>query len=242
MFVPRIRAYVGPMAYSLVLALPVWALGQAQQTEPPPRSQTYEGTAPAQNANFYGGGGGWGGGYHSSTAVEGALQGMSSAISAQGQKNLNDSLALRNVAAAQDAEIDNYVKYTEAKRWRYDTQKQRREQETAERVAKYKDWHAKIAVQTLTPQQFNQASGTVRWPMVCTDKAYDDYRMKLDELFAKRAKYGAISMEEFTDVEKTVDDWRTAIRADQKKYPMSAVKQALSFLNSLTKTLNEQFG
>ncbi len=116
---------LGVLALLLTPALP--ALGQTQ-TEPPPPAPYYPGTGPAENTNVYGGGGGWGGGYHSSTAAGDQLQGMASAISAQGQKNLNDSMAVRNLTAARSAQIDNQVKHTEAYRWR---REQRRSEATA---------------------------------------------------------------------------------------------------------------
>ncbi|MAT72193.1 MAG: hypothetical protein CMJ58_22020 [Planctomycetaceae bacterium] len=240
MLVVRVPAATGLATHVLVLLLAVSAGGQTQ-SEPPPSGPTYQGTAPAQGAPVYAGGG-WGGGYHSSTAAGDALQGMSSAISAQGQKNLNDSLAVRNLTAAASSSIDNQVKYTEAQRWRMDTDNQRREEKNAESIAKARAYNAKFARQPLTPQQYDQTTGTVRWPMLCMDASYADYRNKVDQLLAKRAQYGGISMEEFMEVEKQINAWRTQVRADKDKYPFSAVKQAVSFLNALDFTLNQQFG
>lgn len=262
MLVTRFRAVACFAALQLVITAPDSSWGQTQQPQqtqqaqppqqpqqtqpsqsqpqPPPAGPRYEGSLPAQDTTVYGGG--WGGGYRSSTAAGDALQGMSSAISAQGQKNLNDSLAALNLTAASSASIDNHVKYSQAEMWYSDTIKQRREQEFAESLAKHKAWHEKIAPRDLTPEQFDQTTGTVRWPMLCADPAYSEYRRPIDESLAKRARYGAISMQEFTTMEQSISDWRAAIRADKDKYPMPAVKQALRFLNSLSNSLNEQFG
>ncbi|MDA8745417.1 hypothetical protein N9N28_12355 [Rubripirellula amarantea] len=224
-----------------LLSVPMTASWGQQQ--PPPTAPTYQGSQPAQNSNVYGGGG-WGGGYHSSTAAGDAMQGMSSAISAQGQKNLNDSLALRNLTAARSSSIDNQVKHTEAYRWREDSAKQRQQQQIAEHRAKMEPWLAKKRLQPLTSQQYDRTSGTVHWPMLCADPAYEAYRKRLDELLAKQADYGALSMEEYMEVEKTIKDWRMAITADSKtkNYPADPVGQALRFLLSLNHGLNEQFG
>jgi len=239
MLFARVYAAPGFTSHILVLALAFSVWGQ---TEPPPPSGSgFPVSPPAENANIYAGGG-WGGGYHASTAAEGALQGMSSAISAQGQKNLNDSLAVGNLTAAASASIDNHVKYTQAQRWRMDTNKQRHDQEVAERRAKNASWHAKRLPKPLTTQQYNQASGTVNWPMLCRDPSYNDYRTKIDEFLGKRAKYGGLSMEEFTEVENLNTEWRRTITADRDKYPYAAVKQALQFLVSLHVDMNKQFG
>ncbi|QDT01577.1 hypothetical protein [Adhaeretor mobilis] len=231
-------AHVRSLAIGASLAMAVTAWGQ---TQPPPSAPTYQGSAPAENANVYGGGG-WGGGYHSSTAAGSALQGMSSAISAQGQKNLNDSLAARNLTAAASASIDNHTKYVEAQRWRMDSDKQRQQQEVAERQAKARVFNAKRAPHPLTPQQYDQTTGTVGWPMLCRDASYKSYQEKIDELLVKRAKYGSLQMEEFMAVEEQIKEWVAAITSDKNKYPLPAVKQALSFLHSLHLSLNEQFG
>jgi hypothetical protein len=235
----RIAAYcLGVL--NLAIFTGMSASGQIQG-EPPAAAPTYGGTQPAENTNVYGGGG-WGGGYHSSTAAGDAMQGMSSAISAQGQKNLNDSMALRNLSAARSSSIDNQVKHTQAYRWRSDTAKQRQQQQIAEHDAKEAPWLAKKRLHPLTPQQYDATTGTVNWPMLCSAEAYTSYRTKLNQLFAKRAQSGALSMDEFMEVEKQIKDWRMAITADRAKYPSAAVEQALRFLLSLNHDLNEQFG
>ena len=225
--------------FSLAMMPALWVQAQTQ-TAPPPAAPTYQGTGPAEDTNIYAGGG-WGGGYHSSTAAGSALQGMSSAINAQGQKNLNDSLAARNLTEVRSASIDNQVKHTEAYRWRSDTAKQRQQQQIAELRAKQEPWLAKQRLQPLTPQQYDTTTGTVHWPMLCADPAYTTYRTKLNELLAKRTNM-ALSMEEFMEVEKQIKDWRMAIAADGSKYPSAAVEQAQRFLLSLNHGLNEQFG
>ncbi len=228
------------VAATICIALAQPSDGQTQ-TQPPPPDPVYQGSQPAVNTNVYGGGG-WGGGYHSSTAAGDALQGMGAAISAQGQANLNNSLALRNVEAARSANIDNQVKYTEAYRWRVDSARERQQQQIAEHRAKMEPWLAKKRLKPLTTEQYNPTTGVVQWPMLCRDPAYASYREKLDELLAKRAQYGGLEMSEFVEVEKQIKDFRMAITADRKKYPTKAVDQALRFLLSMHHDLNEQFG
>lgn len=235
------------LAASLLALTSGLAFGQANppatQTSPPPRDQTYQGSEPPSNTNFYGGGG-WGGGYHSSTATGDALQGMGAAISAQGQKNLDDSMAARNMEEAYSRALDNRSKRVETYRWREDSAKQRQQQQMAEHRAEMEPWLEKKRLKALTPQQYDQTTGAVSWPMLCKDPKYKDYREKLDALLVKRATYGGLSMDEYMEVEKLIKDFRMAITADSKKYnyPSPPVDQALRFLLSLNRELNEQFG
>jgi hypothetical protein len=221
--------------------MPSTAPGQTQA--PPPRDATYGGSAPATNTTVVGGGG-WGGGYHSSTAAGDAMQGMASAISAKGEANLNNSMAARNMEEAYSRALDNRAKHIETYRWREDSAKQIQQQQMAEHRAEMEPWLAKQRLQPLTTAQFDQTSGVVEWPKLCLDPRYDKYRNRLNELFQKRSQYGALSMDEFTEVENLIKDWRGAITADSRteNWPSGPVSQALRFLLSLNRELNAQFG
>ncbi|WP_425395441.1 hypothetical protein [Aeoliella sp.] len=213
------------------------------QTQPPPQAPPYAGSEPAQTNTYVGGGwGGYGGGYHSSTAAGDALQGMASAISAQGSKNLNDSLALRNVEEARSANIDNRAKHVEEYRWRKDSAVARQQQQLAEMHAESMKRLEKKRLQPLTVDQYNPTTGVVHWPMLCADPAYKEHREKIDQLLATRAHYGELNMEQFMQLENEIKEFRYAITADRKKYPKPPVDQALRFLLSMHKDLNAQFG
>lgn len=224
-----------------MIALSLTSFSQTQ-TMPPPSGSTYPGAGPAVNTNYYGSG--WGGGYRSSTAYGDALQGMSSAISAQGQKNLNDSMAVRNLTEARSSAIDNQNQYIESYRWRKDSAKARQDAEIAERTRQSAAKREKRKLKPLTVQQYDPTTGVVDWPMLCNDSAYDAYRKRLNELLNKQAMYGGLDMQEFMEVENLIKDWRAAITADSKEkgYPSNVVNQSLRFLLSLNKDLNAQFG
>lgn len=212
------------------------------QQAPPPSGPVYQGSAPATNTNIVGGG--WGGGYHSSTAAGDAMQGMASAISAQGEANLNNSLAARNMEEAYSRALDNRQKHIETYRWREDSARQIQQQQIAEHRAEMEPWLAKQKLQPLSYEQYDQTTGAVEWPKLCLDPRYDQYRNRLNELFQKRAQYGALSMDEFTEVENLIKDWRAAITADSRanNWPSGPVSQSLRFLLSLNRELNAQFG
>ena len=227
---------------SLTVAVLIATVASVWAQEPPPESsQNYPGSQPAVSNNVYGGGG-WGGGYHASTAAEGYLQGMASAIDAQGRANLNNSLAARNMQEAYNRALDNRVKQVDTYRWRRDTALQRQEQEMYERRQKNEKWLAKKRLSPLTPQEFDPATGKVTWPMLLQDPKWDEYRKPLDELLAKRAQYGALSMDEYTTAVDTIKDWRMAVTAVRKEYPYNAVGDALRFLLRLNREVNHDLG
>lgn len=238
-FLPAVnRAWRGSaIAIAIVVGCP--ALAQL----PPEQGQPYQGSEPASSSMFVGGyGGGWGGGYHSSTAAEGYLQGMSSVINAQGQANLNNSMAARNMQEAYNRALDNRVKQVETYRWRRDTALERQRQELSARRQESEARLSKRRLTDLTPNEFDPASGAVNWPALLREPAYDEYRERLDELMAKRAQYGALSMQEYTDAVTTIKDWRMAVTAVRKNYPYNAVGQALRFLLRLDREVDSQMG
>lgn len=235
------------LAVTSLVALGQLASQAPGQTQAPPRTDPpFQGTGPATNTTVVGGGwgGAWGGGYRSSTAAGDAMQGMASAISAQGEANLNNSLAARNLEEAYSRALDNRQKHIETFRWREDSARQIQQQQMAEHRAEMEPWLAKQRLQPLTSAQFDPTSGVVEWPKLCLDPRYDKYRNRLNELFQKRSQYGALSMDEFTEVENLIKDWRGAITADSRteNWPSGPVSQALRFLLSLNRELNAQFG
>lgn len=233
-----IRAWIlAAIAVAFVVGRP--ALAQA----PPEPGQPYQGSEPATSSTFVGGwGGGWGGGYHSSTAAEGYLQGMSSVINAQGQANLNNSMAARNMQEAYNRALDNRVKQVETYRWRRDTALERQREELSARRQQSEARLAKRRLTDLTPSEFDPASGVVNWPALLREPAYDEYRQRLDDLMAKRAQYGALSMQEYTEAVTAIKDWRMAVTAVRKNYPYNAVGQALRFLLRLDREVDSQMG
>ncbi|QDU56278.1 hypothetical protein [Aeoliella mucimassa] len=211
----------------------------------PPSGQPYQGSSPATNNVYAGGGGyggGWGDGYHSSTAAEGYLRGMGAAISAQGQANLNNSMASRNMQESYNRALDNRVKQVDTYRWRRDTAEARQAQEQYERRQKTEQHLAKVKLKNLSDDQFNVATGEIAWPVLLRDSKWDEYRVPLEKLMSKRASYGALDMDEYTQAAKLIKDWRAAITAVKDDYPTTAVSAGLRFLLSLNRELDSMMG
>lgn len=201
-------------------------------------------TSASAQAYYRGGypGYGYGGGYHASTAAEGYARGMAEAVRAQGEKNLNDSRAAINREDARSKYLDNRVKAAETyweRRKVYDKEMaEQRYQEGQRRL----DQRNRVMLKELSPDQFNLTTGAVAWPGLLKDPSYNDFRKPLDELFAKRAQYGALTSDEYLQAKELVRTWRGAVTARKASYPEAALRNALRFLLKLNRELDNNLG
>src|SRR6476661_3942901 len=110
-----------------------------------------------------------------STAAEGYANGMSNVIAAQGQKNLSDSQAAINLTQARSAQIDNQVKSVNAF-WEKNAIYSEHQQQQFADIQKQREFYlSRHALQSLTPEEFDRASGAIIWPRVLEQKQYDQY-------------------------------------------------------------------
>src|SRR3954462_6981175 len=98
-----------------------------------------------------------------STAAEGYANGVSNIISAQGQKNVSDSQAAINLTQARSAQIDNQVKSVNAFWEKNEIYSQHQQQEFSQ-IQKQREFYlSRHGLVSLTPEEFDRASGTVNW-------------------------------------------------------------------------------
>src|SRR4029079_11615040 len=122
-----------------------------------------------------------------STAAEGDANGMANVMQAQGQRNLSNSQAAINLTQARSAQIDNQVKSVNAF-WEKNAIYSEHQQEKFAEIQRQRQFYlARNALASLTPEEFDRASGTVTWPRVLEQKQYDEYRVALDKLLKQRA-------------------------------------------------------
>src|SRR5215216_4829446 len=101
-----------------------------------------------------------------STAAEGYANGMSNVISAQGQRNLSNSQAAINLTEARSSQIDNQVKSVNAF-WEKNAIYSEHQQQKFADIEKQRQFYlSRHALVSLTPEEFDRASGTVNWPKV----------------------------------------------------------------------------
>jgi oligoendopeptidase F len=176
---------------------------------------------------------------NASTAAEGYQRGLSGVISAQGQKNLSDSQAAINLTDARSSQIDNQVKSVNAFWQKNSIYDQHLQQKFAQIEQKRSAYLAKNGLKSLTPEQFDRSTGSINWPKVLTQKQYDPYRKKLDELFRKRAYEGYLSGPEYKEATTAMSDWHAMMVKQKDEYPGPVLDQMLKFVLSVRRELDD---
>lgn len=177
-----------------------------------------------------------------STAAEGAANGMSNIISAQGQRNLNNSQAAINLTEARSSQIDNQVKSVNAfweKKDIYDARVQQQMAVTDQRRNLYLKNHGLTG---LTPEEFDRTTGTITWPKVLEQSQYNQYRLMLDKLFKQRAYAGALTGDEYMEATAASKQWRTFLGTQQNVYPQPILSQMIRFILKLDRELDDNLG
>jgi hypothetical protein len=182
------------------------------------------------------------GNYGASTAAGSAASGMANVIQAQGQTNLNNSMAAINLEQARSQNIQNKNASVNAYWDRRSTYDQHMAEQNYAEAQKRDAYFAKTLLKPLDAQQFDATTGKIGWPILCREADFQDYRDVLDKTFGKLGGSGVVSIEEYTTASKTIKEFRAAITAKQDSYPKETVSEALRFLVALNRELESQFG
>jgi hypothetical protein len=174
-----------------------------------------------------------------STAAEGAANGMSNIIAAQGQRNLSNSQAAINMTEARSNQIDNQVKSVNAFWEKKEIYSQHQQEQLAEITAKRNRYLAKNALQNLSPEQFDRTTGQINWPMQLQQSQYDQYRNPLTQLFQKRAYQGGLTGDEYMQATSASKEWRTLLGKQKDVYPSPILSQMIRFILGLDRELND---
>src|SRR5262245_35026360 len=175
-----------------------------------------------------------------STAAEGYGYGMGSVISAQGQKNLNDSQAAINMTEARSNQIDNQIKSVNAYWEKKDIYEQRMAQEfqvVGQRRQQYIESRGSL---DLSSEDFDRTTGAINWPSILQQPDYAQYRNTLDELFKKRSYEGSLNGTEYMQATTALNDWRAAIMKQKAEYPQPVLQQMLRFQIKLKRELDDK--
>jgi hypothetical protein len=180
----------------------------------------------------YGGYGGYGGG----TAAGGYLNGMASAIRAEGQYNLLSSQAAINLEEAKKKEIENRTHWTNAyfeMRRINDAythpKKDPTPPETWVRLA-----HDALP-QRLPGADLDPVTGRIAWPDALQGDPFAADREKLEALFAERAiEHGAIGVDAHGRIRRAVDDALAKLKDHIREIDSRSYVEARNFLTSLS--------
>lgn len=173
------------------------------------------------------------------TAGESYARGMSGIISAQGQKNLDDSQARINNQDAYSKAIDNSVKSVSAYWEKKDIYAERQAQQFAEIEQKRDRYIARRGSLDLSTEEFDRTTGQINWPKVLEQSAFDQYRTKMDGIFKERSYNGALTGDQYMEATTTYNAWRAAILAQRDAFPAPIVQQMLRFLLKVNRELND---
>jgi hypothetical protein len=177
-----------------------------------------------------------------STAAEGYANGMSNVIAAQGQKNLSDSQAAINLTQARNSQIDNQVKSVNAFWQKKEIYTEHQQQQFADIQQQRQFYLSKHGLTSLTPEEFDRASGTVNWPKVLDQKQYDQYRLVLDKLMKQRAYAGALTSDEYMEATAANKDWRAMLAKQKGVYPEQILSQMIRFILKVNREMNDNLG
>lgn len=173
------------------------------------------------------------------TAGESYARGVSGIISAQGQRNLDNSQAAINATEARSNQIDNQIKSVNAfweKKSIYD---EHVAQEMADVQAKRERYVARRGSLDFSPEEFDRTTGAVNWPKILQQSTYDQYRTTLDTAFHDRSYNGALTSDQYMAATTAYNDWRAAILAQRGGYPAPVIQQMLRFLIKAKRELDD---
>jgi len=177
-----------------------------------------------------------------STAQEGAMNGAANVIQAQGQRNLSNSQARINNEDAYSKAIDNSTKSVNAFWEQKDIYAQRQQQQFADIQKQRQFYLDRHGLNSLTPEEFDRATGTINWPRVLEQKQYDQYRLVLDKLLKQRAYAGALTSDEYMEATAANKDWRAMLTKQRGVYPENILSQMLRFILKVNREVNDNLG
>jgi hypothetical protein len=198
--------------------------------------------APAQMVGVQpvGGGGGDVGSVSSSlwwasTPMEGLGRGVAEVIRAAGAADLAYSKAAVNYAEAQRQFLKNDVDfvntYFQVRRLNQQFRTQERgPRPTMEDLARF----ALLGKpQRLSPGDMNAANGQIYWPVILRAQVFAPYRIRLEDYFDQRAKFGGVTPEMYLRLDQTSRAMIEELRRYVADFPPGDYVRAKHFVESL---------
>jgi hypothetical protein len=189
-----------------------------------------------QYYDFYGGYGGYPWGDNRAvTAGQSFAYGIGDVIRAKGAYNLMTSQAAINATEAERNDIQNRELWTNTyfqmrREQRAYINDERGPQPTAEELVRYAQMGKP---KPLGPNQLDAVSGKIYWPRSLRTDQFASSRVILDELYAKRARYGDISMEDLMTIRDETNRMINLLNQQIRDIPPMEYTSAKQFLSSL---------
>ncbi|MCO8121077.1 hypothetical protein NHH03_04955 [Stieleria sp. TO1_6] len=188
-------------------------------------------SAAAQNAYF---------GYsnnRASTVAEGYARGLSDVIRSRADARAMDAQTATELQNTRAQYYQNRVlaaqTFVEQKRLQDEYQNEQRATD------RYK-LSAYLETKKLNPlgdSEFDESSGQINWPPILDQPQDESTRQLINDVFAKRAKQGSLSSQDYLQGTATIKKWRQELVAYKDLFPKPDLQEAARFLNRLDGTL-----
>jgi hypothetical protein len=181
-------------------------------------------------------------GNRAATVGESHARGMSELVRARGQLELDSSAARINRAEARSRELDNRLKATNTyfemrninREQRFGTEQERYERRSRNNEQRFAAAAARGNPNELTYRQLDPATGKITWPFSLMDPKFEEYRERLDDLFARRATYnGQVTFEMYSEIRQTTDEFLETLRGEIRNMETRPYMEARRFVNAL---------
>jgi hypothetical protein len=173
------------------------------------------------------------------TAGESYARGVSGIISAQGQRNLDNSQAAINATEARSNQIDNQVKSVNAYWEKKSIYQEHVDAEMKVVQEKRERYVARRGSLDFAPEEFDRTTGAVSWPKILMQSSFDPFRTTLDTAFHERSYNGALTGDQYMAATTAYNDWRGAILNQRSEFPAPIVQQMLRFLIKVKRELDD---
>ncbi len=186
--------------------------------------------------DYYGGYGGYPYGYGwATTPWQGIAYGVGDIIRSKGINNLLNSQAVINGTEAMHNDIQN------RELWTNTYFQMRREQRSAVAEERGPSPRAEDLVRyaqmgkpkPLGPNQLDAGSGKIYWPRSLRTDQFASSRGVLDEIFAKRARYGDVSMDDLLKIRDETNKMINLLNEEMRDIPPMEYVSAKQFISSL---------
>jgi hypothetical protein len=172
---------------------------------------------------------------NASTAGESYARGLGDVIRSEGEYNLNSSQAAINMTQARRASIQNQQL---AAQTYFDMRKMNRAYQAEERGPRPTMEQIVRMAQSgmpkeLSPSQLDSISGKINWPALLNTPTYAESRKKIEDVFAKRAKYGGMAFDDEQTLWQTTNAMLEQLNDQIRDVPPASYLASKKFIQSL---------
>ena len=181
----------------------------------------------------------------SSTPSEGYGRGLGAVIRAQGEYNLNTSAAVVNLTQAEQLEIENQKRWTQAYFEIRDMNRQAFEADVKRHRSTPEEWIRFAQAgkpKRLSPSQLDIVTGEIHWPILLTAQQYSQQRVELAKAFSDRAYHGVMGAETFLKVLQLTEDLLATLKSRVRDLPSDQYVAAKRFIESLAYEASQPAG